>query len=291
MYELIKLSDICYYVQCPAKAGVILTGENEICLIDSGSDKEAGKKIKKLLDANGWTLKAIFSTHSHADHIGGNQYLQKHTGCAIFAPGTECDISNDPILEPWYLYGGNPPKELRHKFLMAQPSEVAPLLPGRLPEALEAFPLPGHSRHMVGYRTKDDIVFLADCLSSKETLEKYKIGFIADIGKYLETLKTVKTMKAKLFVPSHAEPTDDIVPLADYNIRAVNEIADAIVSLCSSPVSFDTILKRLFEIYGLTMTFEQHALVGSTLRSYLTWLADLGRLTAEINDNTLTWRI
>lgn len=52
--------------------------------------------------------------------------------------------------------------------------------------------LPGHFFDMVGFRTPDDIVFLADCLFSKETLDKYQINFIYDVGAYLKTLETVK---------------------------------------------------------------------------------------------------
>ena len=44
MYELIKISEHDYYIDCPAKTGVVLTGNNEAVLIDSGSDKDAGKK-------------------------------------------------------------------------------------------------------------------------------------------------------------------------------------------------------------------------------------------------------
>ena len=58
MYELIKVSENCYYIDCPAKIGVVKTGENSVCLIDSGSDKDAAKKVKKHLSANGWTLDA-----------------------------------------------------------------------------------------------------------------------------------------------------------------------------------------------------------------------------------------
>ena len=100
----------------------------------------------------------------------------------------------------------------------------------------------------------------------------------------------VKLMEAKVFIPSHAEATDDIAPLAELNIRAVNEIADTIAELCSEPLSFETLLAELFRRYELTMTFEQHALVGSTVRSYLTWMKECGRLTAFIEDNMLLWQ-
>ena len=69
MYELIQVSDNCFYIQSPAKIGLVKINDTEVCLIDSGNDKDAGKKVKKILDANGWTLKAIYNTHSNADHI------------------------------------------------------------------------------------------------------------------------------------------------------------------------------------------------------------------------------
>ena len=53
MYELVQASDNCYYIQCPAKIGIVKLNNTEVCLIDSGNDKEAGKKVRKILDANG----------------------------------------------------------------------------------------------------------------------------------------------------------------------------------------------------------------------------------------------
>ena len=292
MYELIQVTESAYYIQCPAKIGLVRTGPDRAVLIDSGSDKDAGKKARKILDANGWKLEAIYNTHSHADHIGGNEYLQKQTGCRIYAFGIERDFTEHPVLEPAFLYGGNPPGELRHKFLMAQPSEVQTLSWGSRPQStdLEVVWLPGHSWDMSGYRTADGALYLADCLSSAETLEKYRISFLVDVGAYLNTLENVKLMEAKVFIPSHAEPTDDIAPLAELNIRAVNEIADTIAELCREPLSFETLLAGLFRRYGLTMTFEQHALVGSTVRSYLTWMKECGRLNAFFEDNMLLWQ-
>ena len=196
MYELIQVSENNYYIQSPAKIGLIKLNDAEVILIDSGNDKDAGKKVRKILDANGWTLKAIINTHSNADHIGGNKYLQDQTGCKIYASGIEADFTNHPLLEPSFLYGGFPPKDLRHKFLMAQESRVENLTSNVLPEGFEVIPLPGHFFDMIGIRTTEDVVYLADCLSSKETLDKYQIGFIYDVGAYIATLEKVKTMKA-----------------------------------------------------------------------------------------------
>lgn len=290
MYELIPITGNSYYIQSPSKMGLVRLNNTDVCLIDSGNDKDAGRKVRQLLDANGWHLSAIYNTHSNADHIGGNRYLQGQTGCRIYAQGIECAITRHPVLEPAFLYGGFPPKDLRHKFLMAQESEALELISDVLPEDFELLQLPGHFFHMVGFRSPDNVVYLADCLSSRETLDKYRLSFIYDVAAYLNTLEKVKTMQAVAFVPAHAEVTGNIVPLAQYNIDKVLEIADHIVERCAEPVIFEELLKRLFDDYGLTLTFEQYALVGSTVKSYLAWLKDTGRLTVLFEDNRLLWR-
>ena len=290
MFELVQVSERCYYIQSPAKIGLVRLNDRDVCLIDSGNDKDAGRKVRQHLDLNSWRLTAIYNTHSNADHIGGNQYLQRQTGCRIYAPGIECDLTRHPVLEPSFLYGGFPCGDLRHKFLMAQPSDSLELTPEVLPEGFEMIPLPGHFFEMVGLRTPDDVVYLADCLSSRETLDKYQIGFIYDVAAYLKTLETVKSMEARMFVPAHAAACEEISALAQYNIDKVTEIAERIVGICDRPISFERILQRLFTDYGLTMNFEQYALVGSTVRSYLSWLKDTGRLAVLFEDSMLLWQ-
>ena len=287
MYELIQAAEHTYYIESPAKIGLVQTG-GTVALIDSGSDKEAGRKVRQHLDARGLKLSAIYNTHSNADHIGGNQYLQRQTGCAVYAPGVEAAFTRDPILEPSFLYGGCPPKPLRHKFLLAQPSDVQVLDPKACP--LEVIPLPGHFFDMVGYRTEDGVVFLADCLSSRETLEKYRVSFLYDVAAYLDTLDRVAAMEAALFVPAHAAATEDIAPLARYNRDQVYAVAEDLLDLLAEPLAFEEVLRRLFRRYRLTMDFQQYVLVGSTVKSYLAWLLDGGRVTAAFDDCRLLWR-
>lgn len=290
MYELIQVSGNSYYIQSPAKIGLVKLNDTEVCLIDSGNDKDAGRKIRQILDTNGWKLTAIYNTHSNADHIGGNKYLQGQTGCRIYAPGIECDFTRHPVLEPSFLYGGYPCKDLRHKFLMAQESSAEYLTKEVLPAGFDIIRLPGHFFEMVGFRAPDDVVYLADCLSSRETLEKYQIGFIYDVAAYIKTLEMVKSLTAKMYVPAHAAATEDISALAQYNIDKVQEIAERIEDLCKEPLCFEVILQKLFAEYSLTMNFEQYVLVGSTVRSYLAWLKDTGRLSAVFENNMLYWK-
>ena len=289
MYELIQITDASYYIQSSAKIGLVKLNDKEVCLIDSGNDKDAGRKVRQILDVNGWTLTTIFNTHSNADHIGGNEYLQGITGCKIYAPGIDCDFTKHPVLEPAFLYGCYPCKDLRHKFLLAQESNAEYLTKDVLPEGFEIINLPGHFFDMVGFRTPDNVVYLADCLSSRETLDKYQIGFNYDVAAYIKTLEMVKTLNAKMFIPAHAEATDNISELAQYNIEKVWEIAGKIIDLCREPLCFETILQRLFTNYSLTMNFEQYVLVGSTVRSYLAWLKDTGKLNTRFENNMLLW--
>ena len=98
---------------------------------------------------------------------------------------------------------------------------------------------------------------------------------------------------ADVFVPAHAEATSEISELAQLNIDKVNEIADNIVRILDgSPAGliFETILKKLFEHYNLVMNFEQYVLVGSTVKSYLAYLKDAGRISAEFESNMLIWK-
>ena len=290
MYELVQVSEKCYYINCPAKIGVYVAASENVYLVDSGNDKDAGRKVRQILDNNGWHLAAILNTHSNADHIGGNKYLQGQTGCKIYSSGIEAAFTKYPVLEPSFLYGGYPSKDLRHKFLMAQESDVTDFSDESFPKEIEVIPLPGHFFDMVGFRMPDNVVFLADCISSRETLDKYAVSFIYDVEAYLKTLDMVEEIEAAMFVPAHAEASADIKKLVRYNKDKVHEVAEKILSICKEPICFERILQEVFKGYCLSMNFEQYVLVGSTVRSYLSWLKDTGRLSAEFQDCMLLWQ-
>ena len=291
MYELQQVGSQSYYINCPAKIGVYAQSEREVYLIDSGNDKEAAKKVLEIAGDKCWTIKGILNTHSNADHIGGNTYIQSKTGCPVFSSGIEADFTRHPVLEPSFLYGGYPCKNLRNKFLMAKESVVSDFNSSDFPKEIEIISLPGHFFDMVGFRTPDNTVFLADCVSSAATLSKYGVTFIYDVAAYLETLAKIEMLKADIFIPSHADPCKDISELTEINRRKVFEIEQAIKIICSEPKTTDGIISEVFRMYGLTMTIEQYVLVGSTVRSYLSWMKDRGVLNFTADNCMLLWKV
>lgn len=290
MYELVRCGEMSFYLDAPVKSGIVLSGAGDIVLIDSGGDKDAGKKILKILESNGWRLSFIVNTHSNADHIGGNAFLQKRTGCRIFGSGMENAFIRFPVLEPSFLFGGFPCRELRNKFLTASESVPEDISGAPLPPGTEILPLKGHFFDMIGLKTPDGICFAADALFSENVLRKYGTPFIYDVRAFLETLDMFEGLEARLFVPAHAEAVEDIRPLVGANRRKVNETAEKIQEICRSPCSSEDVLKSVFDAYGLSMDFNSYVLVGSTVRSYLSFLHDDGQLRTFFEGNRLFWQ-
>lgn len=288
--ELIRVGENTYYIKNPTNIGIYKINETEVFLIDTGNDKDAGKKILKIADEQGWTVKGIITTHSNADHIGGNKLIQDRTGCPVYAAGMEKCFTEFPILEPSYLYGGYPFKDLRNKFLVAKESVVTEIS-NNLPEGLEYFSLKGHFFDMIGIKTDDDVYFLADSLFSEETITKYHLFVVYDVQEYLNTLDYLSSLKGKMFIPSHCEATEDISYLIELNRNKVQEVSEKILALCSEEITFEEILKSVFDAYGLMMNTNQYVLIGSTVRSYLAYLYDNGKIGFEFKDNKMYWKV
>lgn len=287
--ELIQVGEKTYYIKNPTNIGVYKINEKDVFLIDSGNDKDAGKKILKIIDAQGWNVKGIISTHSNADHIGGNKLIQDRTGCSVYAYGMEKCFTEYPIMEPSFLFSGLPIKDLKNKFLLAKESVVTDIN-NNLPEGLEYFSLKGHFFDMIGIKTDDDVYFLADSLVSEETIKKYHLFFLYDVREYLNTLDYLSTLTGKLYIASHCEATDNILPIINANRDKVNEICNTICSFCEEEIIFEELLQKVFDTYGLTMNANQYVLIGSTIKSYLSYLHDEGKVVFEFKNNKMIWK-
>ena len=137
-----------------------------------------------------------------------------------------------------------------------------------------------------GIKTSDNVCFIADSLFSEETITKYHLFFIYDVKEFLNTLDFLSTLKGNLYISSHCEAIDNIDSLIKLNREKIQEIANKIYESCKEEKTFEEILKYIFDEYNLTMNL----LVGSTVKSYLSYLCDENRISYEFRDNKMFWK-
>lgn len=288
--ELTKLGEKTYCIQNPTNIGIYKLDDEKVCLIDTGNDKESGRKILKIINEQNWQVECIINTHSNADHVGGNKFIQDRTNCKILSSKIETAIINNPELEPAFLYGAMPLNELNNKFLLAKESNCQ-VIDNNLPEGLEYFTLKGHFIDMIGIKTSDNIYFLGDSIFSEETINKYHIFFIYDVEKYLQTLDFLETLNGTFYIPSHVKPLTNLKELIKLNKNKIHEICNTILNACQNPITTEEIIKKIFDTYNLEININQYALLGSTIKSYLTYLNNQNKVEYFFKDNLLYWLI
>ena len=290
--ELVHLSGSSFVIPGPTILGLIKRGA-EAYLVDSGNDREAGRKILRLCEENGLKIRAILNTHSNADHVGGNEYLQAATGCRIYASKGEKAFIESPRLEGSFLWGGLPTGELDNKFFCASPSRVTDMIEdmGVLGEEdIEFVPLGGHFFDMLGIMTGDRVFYVADCMFGLKVLEKHRIPFIYDVASYKASIRKVQGTQANHYVMSHGEIEKDIGQVAMENLGLVERVEESILGILREERNFDSILKKICDAFGIDLAYGSYALAGSTIRSFLTSLANERKIAYRFTDNEMLWR-
>jgi glyoxylase-like metal-dependent hydrolase (beta-lactamase superfamily II) len=289
--EIRKIAGQVHYVPNPVNICVVYTKDSAV-LVDSGIDENFARKLCRLLEK---PAKFLINTHSHADHCGGNAFLKDKFSVHILAPEIERQIIESPILEPFYLFGAAPPKELQTKFLMAKPCRVDETLePGTLTlrdVTLSIVPLGGHSPNQVGVAV-DKVLFCADALFSKGAIEKYKMFVVYDVKNFLQTLDLLERSKYDFFLPSHGDLTGDITELLNLNRKVVENVSNEILKLLKTPHTFDELLTKLLNGFNIEVkNLVQYVLYRSTVHAYLSYLSDEGYVERDLVASSLLWRV
>lgn len=292
-YKLVHVKGNTYYLDGAAKIGIIKNEEDpsRSIVVDTGLDDDAGRRLMKIMQENGMGIGAIINTHSHADHCGGNDIIQRRTGCTIYAPPFEKGIIEYPELECFYLYSAYPLKEMDTKFLKAKGSRVDYVIEnGRVTMGgaeLEIVPLPGHTPAMVGVATADNVLFAGDAFFSKFILEKHGLPYFTGIGETIDTLLRLKQMNYDCYVPSHGEALSDPKETLDANIGLLTDTIDYISGICSKALDREDIVAHMMDRFGINQTIPQYYLTVSTASAFLSHMSNRGLLTTVFEDNKL----
>ena len=154
--------------------------------------------IREELEARGWALKLIVSSHGHWDHIGDNAAVQAHTGAPIAAHSLDAQRLTDPqpLWAPFPIPPSVPAVEL---------AEGGEIRFGAI--RLEVLHTPGHTEGSVCLLARD-----AGLLLSGDTLFARSFGRVdlpgGDAAAMAESLARLATLDDALAVlPGHGRET------------------------------------------------------------------------------------
>lgn len=293
---LIELTPGALYLPGAVNAGVVAAPDGGAVLIDTGQDKDHAKAIVKACRAAGLEPRAIVTTHHHADHCGGNDYLVRNLGLPVYAPPFEAALIAHPLLEPMYLFSGaSPIAPLRNKWLMAKPAPVHHLIEGDSLQVagvtLTIIPAPGHAPNQVaiGY---GDICYASDAVFGPETLAKYQLPYATDVAQQIESIQRLRATGYRVYLPAHGEPTEDVDALAELNLAAIRQAVAWVRAACHPPAETTEVVARVAEMAGLTLAgIPQYYLFKSVVKAYLSYLADRGEVSPRLEGNRLWWEM
>lgn len=293
LYELTRLGEKTYYIDCPSRIGIYKINGTDVCLVDSGNSPDTGKKVLRICREQGWEITHIINTHAHADHVGGNAVIQNRTGCTILANERDLCQINHPTLNNSYTFGARPVKELNNKFMLAEKSNAIQITKENIPAGISFEGYPGHAFDQIAVICDDGTVFTGDILCGMDIIEKYHIFFIQDPDIYIESAKRICDTRAKVFCAAHYEPIyekEELKYLAQYNISKIYEQFELIKKICNDGKNFESVMKEMLDFYNLKLSFNQYAIAGSTIRGFLSCLHDKGEIDACFEDNFLLWK-
>ena len=304
---VINISDCIYYISGPTNIGIIeeriSDTKSNLYMIDSGCNTEDGKRIfteiTEYFSQKDITIKAIINTHSHADHCGANNYIQQKTNCEIWITENEQGSLINPFLQPIISWGGNPLPEINSSYYVAEKTvpnkiintnEKLTLLNGI---KISFINLPGHYFEMIGILCENDnkkILFASDGIFGRKNIGKYWIPFLYDVKEFKNSLDTISSLNADFCIPGHGEPTSQIEETVELNKIAIISNEQCILeALKYKEQTQEDILKYVADKNEINLHIAQYMLIGCTIKAYLTFLYNEGKISYHIKENKMYW--
>lgn len=291
--------------------GILLDKKDNFCniyIVDTGQNADDGKQILDNIDkyAKGegklknYRIYMILNTHAHADHAGGNYYVQSQTQCKIATSSCENAVLNDQRLSVVLVCGTIPVSQMSSDFYQAKKTNADTILyAGQtlLLSTLEicVVDLPGHSLEQIGFLVKDTVankkvLFLGDAIFGRKNIGRYWIPYIYDIDCFMQTLQKICTIESDYYLPSHGDITTSIDAVSELNMIALLETQDAILHTLQTPRTQEEVIKIICDLNSLDTPLGQYLMIASTLRSFLNCLSNSGKIFVEVHNNLLYYK-
>ncbi len=308
--KIIELSAGVYVIPANTNVGVITSengSSNDVYLIDSGCTEIDGEYVLDVLKAffeqlaQDFKLKAIITTHGHADHCGAHNYLKEETGCELWASKHEQGAMETPIIQGTVLWGAYPPHEMRTLFFMPSSTyldktiskdDVFELSGQRKISFIE---LKGHSYETLGVivtaKNGKKVIFPGDNIFPRNEIINHWIPLILNPVEYMDSLdKLCEIENVEWCIPSHGDFLKrNINEAAELNKIAIISTRTCILDALKSKkkLTIEEIVKYVADKNDMQLSLSQYSLVNSTVKSYISVMHDAREIKMEMDGNKL----
>lgn len=289
MFELVNLKGNTYCYTMPTNVGIYRNSDNSVYIIDTGVNERSAQRVLSAIEEKGWSVRAVLLTHAHTDHAGGCKYITETTSCKAYATEAERIFVEYPDLEPAMVYGSFPCRDFRGKVMNTPACTVSDIKECELPKGFEIFHLPGHFADMIGFKTPDDVYFVADGVIGKETLLKSPMSYIFNIASHYETLERLKKLDGEICVPSHSAPTREIGELCECNQKALDKVNEDILCFIDAPQTAEELAQFFALKWQIPEGFVYHVMTNSGVRAHLTYLRHRGMVQYFFENGKMLW--
>ncbi len=290
--DLLKIKKNSYLADAPVTVGYYIYN-NELLLIDTGTDRTIIRSI--LNNHDNVKIKYIFNTHSHSDHISCNNYIQKNHDVTTIAPFGEHNFIEFPALEPIYLYGGTPPKQMKNKNILAKPSVVDIIINnekeninlkfGKDNVNFKFINLNGHAYNQLGIITPDNIAYLGDALLLENYIKKHKLIFLYNVEDQLKTLERLKSLNCDYYALSHNGVFENIDDIIDANLKSIEFTIDLILDTLNVYTSLEELHMNISKKLNLVEKLPGYFLNHSVIKAYVTYLYENNKIDISMDTN------
>lgn len=262
--------------------GLTNSGYRGGCLIDTGPDESVYR---------GLDVSEILITHGHADHFSSAAELAR-AGATVVASRREAPLIEDPEVNIRGMFSwAKPSDEMVTKLFRGEGCRVDVFVDRWHDSGIEAVTLPGHTLGHTGFLTRDGVLFTGDALYEKQLWERHPLPYAIDVALLRRSLERIDELEFEWLVPGHGElaSKDESRAHVRHHLDRVDAICEYLLGELRTPRSTEECVAAVSRHVGLRQNPAQYWLAVTTVKGYLSYLVDLGRVAFEVHEHAGYW--